>query len=174
MTETITRERLLDPTGESDLATNTTLTPRLRSLRGLRLALLENTKPNGAVLLRHVGQQLQERYTAKATQTKKLLDTYTAILQPYQDMVQKIASTAAHGRIEARVMIPRGAPEMAYSVLRVNGDLIGTGLTQDGGYVRYEPIFGQDPEVEVLVGGKRVRVPVIAVAAEAVKSASAA
>ena len=62
MTEAITRERLLDPTGESDLATNTTLTPRLRSLRGLRLALLENTKPNGAVLLRHVGQQLQERY----------------------------------------------------------------------------------------------------------------
>jgi hypothetical protein len=62
MTETITRERLLDPTGESDLATNTTLTPRLTSLRGLRLALLENTKPNGAVLLRHAGQQLQERY----------------------------------------------------------------------------------------------------------------
>jgi hypothetical protein len=62
MTEAITRERLLDPTGESDLATNTTLTPRRRSLRGLRLALLENTKPNGAVLLRQVGQQLQERY----------------------------------------------------------------------------------------------------------------
>jgi hypothetical protein len=62
MTETVTRERLLDPTGESDLATDTSLTPRLTSLRGLRLALLENTKPNGAVLLRQVGQQLQERY----------------------------------------------------------------------------------------------------------------
>jgi hypothetical protein len=62
MTQTITREPLLDPTGESDLATDTSLRPRLRSLRGLRLALLENTKPNGAVLLRHVGQQLQDRY----------------------------------------------------------------------------------------------------------------
>ena len=62
MTRIVTREPLLDPTGESDLATNTSLTPRLRSLRGLRLALLENTKPNGAVLLRHVGQQLQDRY----------------------------------------------------------------------------------------------------------------
>jgi hypothetical protein len=60
MTET--RERLLDPTGESDLATNTRLRPRLRSLHGLRVALLENTKPNGAVLLQHVGRELQEIY----------------------------------------------------------------------------------------------------------------
>jgi hypothetical protein len=62
MTETMTREPLLDPTGESDLAADTSLTPRLGSLQGLRLALLENTKPNGAVLLRQVGLQLQERY----------------------------------------------------------------------------------------------------------------
>jgi hypothetical protein len=62
MTETVTREPLLDPTGESDLATNTSLTPRLRSLRGLRLALLENTKPNAVVLLRAVGRELQEVY----------------------------------------------------------------------------------------------------------------
>ena len=60
MTET--RERLLDPTGESDLATNTGLMPRLRSLQGLRVALLENTKPNGAVLLQHVGRELQDNY----------------------------------------------------------------------------------------------------------------
>lgn len=59
---TITRERLLDPTGESDPATNTSLTPRLRSLRGLRVGLLDNTKPNGAVLLRAVGHELQENY----------------------------------------------------------------------------------------------------------------
>jgi hypothetical protein len=59
---TVTRERLLDPTGESDLAVNTQLRPRLRSLRGLRVALLENTKPNGAVLLQAVGRELQENY----------------------------------------------------------------------------------------------------------------
>ena len=62
MTQLVTREPLLDPTGESDLATNTSLTPRLRSLRGLRLALLENTKPNAVVLLRAVGRELQEVY----------------------------------------------------------------------------------------------------------------
>jgi len=62
MTQLVTREPLLDPTGESDLATNTSLPPRLRSLRGLRLALLENTKPNAVVLLRAVGRELQEVY----------------------------------------------------------------------------------------------------------------
>jgi len=62
MTQLVTREPLLDPTGESDLATNTSLTRRLRSLRGLRLALLENTKPNAVVLLRAVGRELQEVY----------------------------------------------------------------------------------------------------------------
>jgi len=67
MTETVarepgSREALLDPTGESDLATNTSLAPRLRSLKGARLALLENTKPNAVVLLRAVGRELQEVY----------------------------------------------------------------------------------------------------------------
>jgi hypothetical protein len=57
-----TRERLLDPTGDSDLATDTQLRPRLRSLQGLRVALLENTKPNGAVLLQQVGRELQDNY----------------------------------------------------------------------------------------------------------------
>ena len=57
-----TREPLLDPTGESGLAADTQLRPRLRSLQGLRVALLENTKPNGAVLLQHVGRELQENY----------------------------------------------------------------------------------------------------------------
>jgi len=61
----MTREPLLDPTGatgNAGLGVNTTLTPRLRSLRGLRAGLLDNTKPNGAVLLRAVGRELQERY----------------------------------------------------------------------------------------------------------------
>ena len=62
MTQLVTREPLLDPTGESDLATDTSLSSRLRSLRGLRLALLENTKPNAVVLLRAVGRELQEIY----------------------------------------------------------------------------------------------------------------
>jgi hypothetical protein len=59
------RERLLDPTGDSERTTNTTLAPRPRSLKGLTLGLLDNTKPNGAVILRAVGRELQERYGVK-------------------------------------------------------------------------------------------------------------
>ena len=56
------REPLLDPTGDSERDTNTTLAPRPQSLKGLTFGLLDNTKPNGAVILRAVGRELQERY----------------------------------------------------------------------------------------------------------------
>ena len=56
------REPLLDPTGDSERDTNTTLAPRPQSLKGLTVGLLDNTKPNGAVILRAVGRELQERY----------------------------------------------------------------------------------------------------------------
>ena len=58
----MTREPLLDPTGDSERATNTALAPRPQSLQGLTVGLLDNTKPNGAVILRAVGRELQERY----------------------------------------------------------------------------------------------------------------
>ena len=56
------REPLLDPTGDSARETNTTLTPRPVSLRGLTVGLLENTKPNAVPLLRAVGRELTDRY----------------------------------------------------------------------------------------------------------------
>jgi hypothetical protein len=59
------REQLLDPTGDSERATNTTLAPRPQSLKGLTVGLLDNTKPNGAVILRAVGRDLMERYGVK-------------------------------------------------------------------------------------------------------------
>jgi hypothetical protein len=59
------REQLLDPTGDSGRTTNTTLAPRPQSLRGLTVGLLDNTKPNGAVILRAVGRDLMERYGVK-------------------------------------------------------------------------------------------------------------
>ncbi len=58
----MTREPLLDPTGDSGRDTNTALAPRPQSLKGLTVGLLDNTKPNGAVILRAVGRELQERY----------------------------------------------------------------------------------------------------------------
>ncbi len=56
------REPLLDPTGASDQETNTSLAPRPTSLKGLTVGLLDNAKPNGAVILRAVGRELQEKY----------------------------------------------------------------------------------------------------------------
>jgi hypothetical protein len=54
------REKLLDPTGASERAVDTTLAPRLRSLRGLTAGLLDNAKPNASVLLSEVGQSLRD------------------------------------------------------------------------------------------------------------------
>jgi hypothetical protein len=53
---------ILDPTGAADLSENTTLAPRLTTLRGATLGLLDNGKPNGAALLTEFGRQLRERY----------------------------------------------------------------------------------------------------------------
>jgi hypothetical protein len=56
------REKLLDPTGASERGVDTTLAPRLRSLRGLTAALLDNAKPNASVLLSHTGRELRRRH----------------------------------------------------------------------------------------------------------------
>jgi hypothetical protein len=56
------REELLDPTGASERAVDTTLAPRLRSLRGLTVGLLENGKPNAATLLSETASELRERH----------------------------------------------------------------------------------------------------------------
>jgi hypothetical protein len=58
-----TSEPLLDPTGDSERETNTTLAqPRPQSLRGLVVGLLDNTKPNGKTILEAVGRELTEHY----------------------------------------------------------------------------------------------------------------
>jgi hypothetical protein len=58
-----TREPLLDPTGDSERDTNTTLAqPRPQSLKGLVVGLLDNTKPNGKTILEAVGRELTEYY----------------------------------------------------------------------------------------------------------------
>ena len=58
------REKLLDPTGFDERSADTTLAPRPASVRGLRVGLLENTKPNAAPLLANLGRELQRRHDA--------------------------------------------------------------------------------------------------------------
>ena len=53
---------ILDPTGAGDLASDSTLAPRLTSLEGTTLALLDNGKPNGSVLLAEIASYLQSEY----------------------------------------------------------------------------------------------------------------
>jgi hypothetical protein len=52
------RERLLDPTGDSAGTADNRLAPRLRRLAGLRIGLLNNSKPNASVLLTEVANEL--------------------------------------------------------------------------------------------------------------------
>jgi hypothetical protein len=60
------REKLLDPTGFGEQSADTTLAPRPPSLRGKRVALVENTKPNAAVLLASVGRQLEREHGVRS------------------------------------------------------------------------------------------------------------
>jgi hypothetical protein len=60
-------EKLLDPTGDSDRAADTTLAPRLGSLRGLTVGLLENTKPNASVVLSAVARELERTHGLRAS-----------------------------------------------------------------------------------------------------------
>ena len=55
-------ELLLDPTGDGDRGTNTSLAPRPQSLKGTVVGLLDNTKPNGVTILAAVGRELMEHY----------------------------------------------------------------------------------------------------------------
>jgi hypothetical protein len=59
-------EKLLDPTGDTDQVADMTLAPRLRSIRGLTVGLLDNTKPNASALLSEVASTLQREHGLRA------------------------------------------------------------------------------------------------------------
>lgn len=56
------REAILDPTGRSDTARPASLAPRVRELAGLRLGLLDNAKPNAALVLETIAAQLRAQH----------------------------------------------------------------------------------------------------------------
>jgi len=58
------QEALLDPTGAAEGTADSTLSPRPVSLKGLRIGLLDNTKPNATLLLEEIADHLQREHGA--------------------------------------------------------------------------------------------------------------
>ncbi|MGO2113050.1 MAG: UGSC family (seleno)protein [Pseudoclavibacter sp.] len=67
-------EPMLDPTGVAGDTAATTLSPRPVSLEGLRVGLLDNTKPNATLLLEALGELLTT--TQKVGSTKLYTKDY--------------------------------------------------------------------------------------------------
>lgn len=55
-------EPILSPVGDGQHEADSSLSPRLASVRGRTAALLDNGKPNGAVLLEEIGNYLTHRH----------------------------------------------------------------------------------------------------------------
>ena len=56
------REAILDPTGVVDVQRVASLAPRVTGLAGLRLGLLDNAKPNAALVLETIAAQLRAQH----------------------------------------------------------------------------------------------------------------
>ena len=56
------REAILDPTGQSEHARTASLAPRVGDLSGPRLGLLDNAKPNAALVLQTLAAQLRAQH----------------------------------------------------------------------------------------------------------------
>jgi hypothetical protein len=84
------REAILDPTGRSDRTGAATLAPRAGDLRGLRLGLLDNAKPNAAIVLQTLADQLraQHHLGEVTTYTKSYFGTPVE-----EDRAQEIAQS---------------------------------------------------------------------------------
>ena len=84
------REAILDPTGRSETPRTAPLTPRIRDLAGVRLGLLDNAKPNAALVLETVAAQLraQHHLGEVSTYTKSYFGTPVE-----EDRAQEIAQS---------------------------------------------------------------------------------
>jgi len=56
------REAILDPTGVADVGRVAAFAPRIRELSGLRIGLLDNAKPNAALVLETVADLLRAQH----------------------------------------------------------------------------------------------------------------
>ncbi|HUZ23758.1 MAG TPA: UGSC family (seleno)protein [Streptosporangiaceae bacterium] len=114
-------EKLLDPTGNDVRGGDTTLAPRLRSLTGLTLGLLGNTKPNAEVLLGEIARELSAAYALGGTltytkgyfgtpvepgQLKEIAGSCDFVLTAIGDCGSCSAATTADGIMLERAGVP--------------------------------------------------------------------
>jgi hypothetical protein len=71
------REAILDPTGQAVISRGAAVAPRVRDLAGIRLGLLDNAKPNAALVLQTMAAQLraQHHLGSVSTYTKSYFGT---------------------------------------------------------------------------------------------------
>jgi hypothetical protein len=84
------REAILDPTGRPESAQAATLTPRVPDLDGIHLGLLDNAKPNAALVLETLAAQLRAQHHVGrvSTYTKSYFGTPVE-----EDRAQEIAQS---------------------------------------------------------------------------------
>lgn len=114
-------EKLLDPTGHDTGTADTTLAPRPTTLRGLTIGLLDNTKPNAAVLLQQIADHLRQRHGAGPARTyakgyfgtpmtddtlKQLTDECDLVITAVGDCGSCSAATVADGIMLERAGLP--------------------------------------------------------------------
>jgi alkanesulfonate monooxygenase SsuD/methylene tetrahydromethanopterin reductase-like flavin-dependent oxidoreductase (luciferase family) len=119
------RERLLDPTGDSDRTADATLSPRLRSVRGLTVGLLANTKPNAAVLLSNVARELQRTHGLRAAvmYTKSYFGTPTEE-SLIQQMRMRVLFEPHYGTSYDQILaLVRATEEAGFDVTGTPGDV---------------------------------------------------
>lgn len=115
------REKLLDPTGFDERATDSTLAPRPAGLRGLTIGMLDNTKPNAVLLLQEIADELHRRYDtgrsilytkdyfgtpAKDDLLKQIVEECDVVITAVGDCGSCSAATVADGILLERLGMP--------------------------------------------------------------------
>ncbi|MCP2635627.1 hypothetical protein K0817_003490 [Microbacterium sp. HD4P20] len=116
-----THELLLDPTGTDEAGQESTLSPRPVTLTGLRIGLLDNTKPNATLLLEEIGAELQRRHGAGETRLytkdyfgtpatdellQRIADECDVVITAVGDCGSCSAATVADGILLERAGVP--------------------------------------------------------------------
>jgi len=88
--------KLFDPTADP-IPRAVTLAPRPRELRGLRVALVENTKFNSAALLERIGARLAREHGMQVVQMHRKRSPSHGVTEESADTLRRIADFVVSG-----------------------------------------------------------------------------